>query len=220
MGKHISAILLAAGESSRFEGTKQLIALDGVNLVDRALATIRRSKVDDIVVVLGNRAEEVRAKIKGSGFRVAVNKRFREGMSTSLKAGVKALPRDSDAVVVILADQPFVTAGLIDRLIAKYLEQSCRVVTSSSGGLVSPPVLFDRSIFEEIALLKGDTGAKSIVLNHKSAERVEVDPEALLDVDTAEDFEKAKELLSRRPGRGWARARPAGGRAPAHPSSS
>jgi len=211
--KRVSVLLLAAGSSTRFGGNKMLASFDGGTLVERALATLRRTRADDIVVVLGSYSGKIRTKLIGSGFRVVVNSRFRAGLSTSLRAGLKALGRDTYAVVVVLADQPFVTAELVDELIDRYLEKGCEVVTSSSGGLVSPPVLFASTVFREIEALEGDVGAKSVVMRHSDAERVEVDPDRLLDVDTAEDIERARQLLSRRSRRPRARAREGGGRA-------
>lgn len=175
-----------------------MATLDGVAMIERALMTVRRTKASDVVVVLGNRADEIRKELRGGGFRVVMNKRFREGMSTSLKAGLRALSGETDAVVIVLADQPFVTPELIDELITRHLNSRSQIVTSASGQLVSPPVLFGRSVFSEIEALEGDVGAKSIVMRHKEAERVEVDRETLLDVDTPEDIEKARRLVSRR----------------------
>ena len=222
---HISAVLLAAGSSSRFGSIKQLAIIDSnATLVERAVAMLKRSKIDSIVVVLGNRSAEVRERLGnlGARVRVVVNPDFRRGLSTSLKAGIRASLEDSDAVVVALADQPLVTSQLIDKIISRYLVTRCAVVTASAGDLISPPALFDRSIYGDLLVLRGDVGAKPVIMKHKPFERVEVERDTLLDVDTKSDIEIAKEkltLLEARP-RSRNRKGPAtGARARAHPSS-
>lgn len=198
-GPHISAVLLAAGSSSRFGGVKQLALIDGkTTLVGRAVAMLKRSKVESIVVVLGNRSEEVRERMGklGTGVRVMANEEFRSGLSSSLKAGLMASPEDSDAIVVALADQPLVTSELIDEIVSRYLETGCPVVTASSGDLVSPPVLLDRSLYGDLLALEGDVGARQIILKHAPFERVEVERDALLDVDTQADIQRAREKLA------------------------
>lgn len=197
MPKRISAVLLAAGSSRRFGSPKQLSRLGGLTLIERALDALARSRVDETIVVLGHGAEELRSRLAGRDIRVVVNKRFAEGLSTSLQAGIGALAEGTDAVLVVLADQPLVTPKMIDSIIERYVKTGSYVVTSASGGVVSPPVIFDRSVFDEIMALKGDIGAKSIILKHADSQRVEVPPGLLVDIDTKEDAERVKKLLRR-----------------------
>ena len=165
-GRGVSAILLAAGRSTRFGAAKQLADLDGAALVRRACSTLRQTLVGEVVVVVGYRASRVSRELRGTGARVVVNQGYETGIGSSLRIGVSALGRESRAVVVCLADQPFVTAGLIDRIIARHRRTGAEVVASVSGDLVSPPVLFGRTLYGELAGLGGDRGAKSVIMRH------------------------------------------------------
>ena len=113
----ISAIVLAAGQATRFGRCKQLVPVDGKALLDRVLDNLRASKVDDIVVVLGAHAEEIRGQISFDGVRVVMNPDFADGMSTSIQAGLRALPESAEAAMIVLADQPFVRPRTLDLLI-------------------------------------------------------------------------------------------------------
>ncbi len=214
----VSAIILAAGLSSRFGRAKQLADLDGVALVRRAQTTLELSLVDEIVVVVGHRAGLVAEELRGTSARVVVNEDYRSGLGTSLRSGVAALGTESRAVVVCLADQPFVTAQLIDRIVTRHRRTGSDIVASASRGLISPPVLFSRRLYGELAELRGDKGARSIIERHSSYEKVRVRPEILLDVDTEEDLRRANGLLGGGAVRAR-RARGADGRGRTRPSS-
>jgi len=196
-GPRISAVLLAAGASRRFGGTKQLAMVNETAMVGRAVQMLERSRADRIAVVLGNRSEEVRERLGDLGARVivVVNTDFESGLSSSLRAGLGAVSEGSDAIVIALADQPLVTSQLIDEIISRFLETGSAVVAASTGDLVAPPVLLDRSLFGDLSALEGDVGAKQIILKHTPFERVEVEGDTLLDVDTRLDLEKAKKKL-------------------------
>jgi molybdenum cofactor cytidylyltransferase len=191
----VSAILLAAGLSTRFGKTKQLADLDGTTLVRRAYSTLRQTLVGDVVVVVGHRASRVASELRGTSARVVVNEGYGTGIGSSLRVGVSALGDESRAVVVCLADQPFVTSGLINRIIARHRRTGAEVVASVSGDLVSPPVLFGRRLYGELAGLSGDKGAKSVITRHAGFEKVRVRPDVLLDVDSEEDLERARRIL-------------------------
>jgi len=221
-GAPVSAVLLAAGRSSRFGSTKQLAVLGGETLLGRALATLRRSPVDEVIVVVGHRAEDVSRMALGA--RVVVNEEYGTGMASSLRAGIGAVAPGAGAAVVCLADQPFVTPRLVSRLVARHRLTGADVVASccrspSGGALVAPPVLFNRRVFAEVAGLGGDRGAKAVIEAHPGFERVSVGCRALLDVDEAADLEAARAILRRSSVSRRERARGAGGPSPARPSS-
>lgn len=165
-------------------------------LVRRAQTTLELSQVDEIVVVVGHRAGLVAKELSGTSARVVVNEDYRSGLGTSLKSGVAALGSESRAVVVCLADQPFVTVRLIDRIVARYRRTGSDVVASASRGLISPPVLFSRRLYGELVELRGDRGAKSVIERHPGYEKVRVRSDVLLDVDTEEDLRRANAILS------------------------
>jgi molybdenum cofactor cytidylyltransferase len=211
----ISAILLAAGLSRRFGRPKQLAELEGAALVRRALETLERAPVDEIVVVVGHRAPEVSREVRGTRARVVHNESFAEGLGSSLREGVAAIDSRSVAAIVCLADQPFVTRSLISRIVSRYRRTGVDVVASTAGGLVSPPVLFSRRLFGELSGVKGDRGAKAVIESHPGFETVEAGAHALLDVDTEADLERAGRILRlggvRRSGRGRGAGRPSPG---------
>jgi molybdenum cofactor cytidylyltransferase len=194
----VSGVLLAAGRASRFGAPKQLARLDGVTLVKRAVEVLRASSVCEIVVVVGQDSERVGRELP-SDVLVVLNPLFATGLSSSLKAGIAAVDGQSTAAVVCLADQPMVTPALIDGVIARHRDTGRLVVATSSGEVVGPPVLFHRDIFPEIEALKGDKGAKYVILNHPDSERIEVGPEVLLDIDTPKDLDGAARMISDRP---------------------
>jgi molybdenum cofactor cytidylyltransferase len=195
----ISGLLLAAGGSSRFGRIKQLERLGGMTLVERAVDVLRRSRVDERVVVVGNVSAEVLERLDLGSLRVVINPGFGEGLSSSLRAGVSALDKRSEAVVVCLADQPFVTSGLVDHIVMRFLETGAAAIASASDGLVSPPMLLSKTLYREIERLREDRGAKSIAMAQPTFQRVETDRDALLDVDTPQDMARAKALLLSRP---------------------
>jgi molybdenum cofactor cytidylyltransferase len=203
----VSAILLAAGLSTRFGSPKQLAELEGDALVRRALDMLERSPVDEVVVVLGHRASEVGKVVFGAKARVVFNEEYKSGMASSIRAGLAALGRDSRAVVICLADQPLVSPRLIGRIVSRWRSTGADVVASSSQGLVSPPVLFSRRLYHELAKLRGDRGAKVVIERHPDFETVPVRGGALLDIDSKEELLLAQDALRRLALRRPARAR-------------
>ncbi|MDA4114911.1 MAG: nucleotidyltransferase family protein [Thaumarchaeota archaeon] len=210
-GDLVSAILLAAGLSSRFGKAKQLAELEGTALVSRAVATLERAPVGEIVVVVGHRAAEVTRKLEGTAARIVVNEDYGTGLGSSIRTGVGALSRESRAAVVCLADQPFVTADLIGQIVSRHRQTGADVVASFSEGLVTPPVLFSSRLYGEMAELRGDRGAKFIIEKHPGFEKVSVEPGLLLDVDTEEDLRRARSVLGDGVIRKGSRARGADG---------
>lgn len=192
----VSGLLLAAGSSSRLGRTKQLERLDGVALVSRAAAALARAGVDEVVAVVGHRAADVVDALGEKTAKVVMNREYKNGLSSSLRKGVEALDVRSEAVVVCLADQPFVNSELIDRIIDRFVETGAEAVAAGSGDLVSPPVLLSRKLYGKISKLTGDKGAKSVALAEPTFQKVEVNEDTLLDVDTEEALIKAKRLLA------------------------
>ena len=194
----VSGLLLAAGRSSRFGRLKQVEDLDGVPLVERAVRTLRRSGVDEVVVVLGFEAGKVLRRLGDKALRVVLNPGFDSGLSSSLRMGVQSLDSRSEAVIVCLADQPFVTPALLDAIIRRFVHTRASAIASCSGTLVSPPMLLSSDLYEEVGRLTGDKGAKGLALSQPSFQKVEVDPDTLLDVDTERSLVRARSLLRER----------------------
>lgn len=187
--QRIAAVVLAAGRSVRFEGTKLLAPIGSVPLLRIVVEGVIRA-VDSVVVVLGHNADQVRTALSGLPVQSVVNPRYDEGMGTSVAAGVGALPKKTEAVVITLGDQP-VRAEIIADLIACYGRGRHAIVAPAYNGVRGNPVLFDRKLFHELEALTGDRGARELIEKHQRL--MTVVPygfPAPLDVDTQDDFQK------------------------------
>ena len=190
----ISAVVLAAGEGRRFGATKQIEPLRGKPLVQYAVDAAADAGIEDVVVVVGHDAERVRAVVElPPGARVVVNDRYAEGQSTSLAAGLGALGASSEAAVVLLADQPGIEArhvrSLIDAFDAAPDTEIMRVRFRKEPG----PALLARSVWEEAATIKGDTGARALIEEDPDRVRwVTLDEDTPRDVDRPADLERER----------------------------
>lgn len=192
----ISAIVLAAGRSTRMGRNKLVLPMGGEPVLQRVLDALKESRIDETVVVLGSGEEEVRRTVDLDGTKVVVNPHYAEGMSTSIRAGLAGVNPSTDAAVMVLGDQPFLTPALLDRLIGAFLREKAPVVVPVSLGKRGNPVLFARSVFPEVMRVSGDRGAKKVVeaLGTKALEVKVKDPKEVLDIDTPSDYKRAKVL--------------------------
>jgi molybdenum cofactor cytidylyltransferase len=159
-------------------GLKPMVA----HAVDAALA----SKARPVIVVLGHEAEKVRALLAGRDVTFAANPDYGDGLSTSLRAGVRALPHNVDGVVVLLSDMPRIAAADIDKLIAAFNPVEGRAIcVPTHRGKRGNPALFGSAFFENMAHATGDTGAKHLIGEHDDqVVEVEMDTDApLADID-------------------------------------
>ena len=192
----VSAILLAAGSGSRFGGGKLLAPYRGRPLIEAALASLRDAPVDETVVVVGADVERLRAVCEPYGVCIVENPGWQRGQSTSVLAGLKALGPDVRAAVVLLADQPLVGAGAIERLVEAF-EEGAKVAVATYGGRPRNPVLFSRGVWPVLeAELSGDEGARSFLRRRQELVTLVPcdgvgDP---ADVDTAEDLRRLEGL--------------------------
>jgi molybdenum cofactor cytidylyltransferase len=188
----VSAIVLAAGMSKRMGEPKQLLRAGENTLLETALKTVRQSHADEVILVLGFAAEEIQRSISAHDLKVVVNEGFQEGMGSSLRAGISAVDPQAQAAIIMLADQPFVLPATLDRLIERHRDARPQIVIPTYKGFRGNPVLLDRSVFREIASLKGDIGCRAIFGKHtEDIDKLPLDdPGILLDVDTREDLEK------------------------------
>jgi molybdenum cofactor cytidylyltransferase len=189
--KRIAGLLLAAGESARLGQPKQLLEWRGVPLIEHAARTALCAGLDPVVVVIGCRAEDMRAALE-SPVTIVENPDWQVGMSTSLRAGLRAMPGDVDAAIMLLVDQPRLSEAHLRAMIDTYERLKKPVVVSAYRGRRTSPSLFDRSLFEALMRLTGDTGGRSIIdANLALVEMVEVNDElTLFDVDTPEDWQR------------------------------
>ncbi|HEX7089439.1 MAG TPA: nucleotidyltransferase family protein [Longimicrobiales bacterium] len=189
-GLGTAAVVLAAGTASRFGGQKLLVPLRGHPLVRHTVENVLASGVTDVVVVLGADADGVRAALAGLPVRLVVNPDYRDGMSTSLRCGIRALDPGVAAALVVLGDQPTVSPELMRRVVAAQRDSGKPIAAPVYAGTQGNPVVFARAVFGEIDALEGDRGAREVVQRDAArVVRVHVDGEMPRDVDTREDYE-------------------------------
>ncbi len=184
----IHACVLAAGTSTRFGDTKLVQNLYGKPLVQYALLAAQGACEGLVTLVVGHDREAVIAASTGLANGVAVNFDYELGIGTSISTGVRACRNGADAILLMLADQPLVTARHLRELINTWSGAEAEVVASSFEGIVSPPILFPRNAFDSLCELTGDTGAKKILSDNAFTVRSVDFPPARLDVDTPDDL--------------------------------
>ena len=189
----VAGIVLAAGRSSRMAPHNKLLVPDraGRPMVARVVDNLLSSAARPVIVVTGNRAEEVRAAIAGRPVQVVHAADYADGLSASLRAGIAAVPPTASAALVCLGDMPLVTGRMIERLIEAYDPDEGRsVVVPTYRGKIGNPVLWDRRFFPDIAGLVGDVGARPLLERHSEyVAQVELDDDAVLrDFDTVESL--------------------------------
>lgn len=196
--KTVAAVLLAAGQSRRMGGPNKLLAeLEGEPLVRRAAAAALASGVASVTAVVGHQAAAVRRALVGLPIAFVDNPDYADGLSTSLRAGIAALPEGAEAAMVCLADMPGVTAPVIARLIAAFRErEGAAIVVPTAGGKRGNPVLWSRHFFPALTAIAGDVGARHLIGENRDAVvEVEVGPAAALDLDTPEAMRLAGGVL-------------------------
>jgi molybdenum cofactor cytidylyltransferase len=187
-GRRIAAIVLAAGKSTRMGGPNKLLSdVGGKPMVRIAADEALASKAAPVFVVTGHQHEQVRAALKDLPVTFVHNLDFAEGLSTSVKAGIAALPEEADGAIVCLGDMPQVNAALIDRMFAAFdPEKGALIVVPTAEGKRGNPVLWSRRFFPELLALEGDIGARQLIAAYPEA-IVEVPVSgggAFLDIDT------------------------------------
>jgi len=188
----ISAILLAAGESRRMGEFKQLLTLGTKSFVEHCTDNILASRVDEVIIVTGHRALEVRGAVANRPVRFAHNADYRLGMASSIKCGFAALSEGSQACVVALVDQPKIGADVIDLVIDCYTKSTAKIVIPTYMGRNGHPILLDNRLKYEILGMDPEQGLRQVVHAHgNEVARVEVYSEAVLeDCDLPEDYQR------------------------------
>lgn len=185
----ITAIVLAAGRSTRMGGPNKLLAtLRGKPLVHHVVSSLLQSHVDDIVVVTGHMAKEIEATLTGLDVRFVHNSDFANGLSTSLRTGITAVSDATDAALIALGDMPFVTPDAFNQIIDTYRQSdTIYAAVATSNGKRGNPVLWSRRFFNDLKSIHGDTGARHLIgQNEAMIAEVEIGKAAALDLDTPE----------------------------------
>jgi molybdenum cofactor cytidylyltransferase len=192
----IGIIVLAAGASSRMGEPKQLLRYQKETLLGRAIRAALETKLGPIIVVVGSHADAMQSEIAALNVKIVVNQSWQEGMGSSIRCGLQALATEvtggTEAAILMLCDQPFVTSDVIRRLADAYVTSGALVVASeyetNGEKTLGAPALFSRSLFPELMALHGAEGAKRVIARHVAETLVIAMPEAAFDVDTPDDY--------------------------------
>ena len=188
-GPLVSAVILAAGASTRMGRPKLAIPVRGTPMIRRVAAAALASRCSEAIIVLGTHADLYRSLLDGLAVRIVETRDPTEGMASSIRAGIEAVSPDASGAVILLADQPFVTAEVIDRLIGAVADDRRRIVASEHRGVACPPAYFPRRFFPELLALEGDRGARSVIQAHPGESVLVPLPEpCAADVDTSADL--------------------------------
>jgi molybdenum cofactor cytidylyltransferase len=194
----VAAIVLAAGRSTRMGAANKLLAeIDGVAIVRRVAEAALASRARPVLVVTGHQAEAVRSALAGLDVTFVANPDFAQGLSTSLKAGLRALPGEIDGALILLGDMPRIAAGDLDRLIAVFAAEGGEaIIAPLHEGKRGNPVVWPRAYFAEMLELEGDTGAGRLLAAHADKVLgVELGTDAIFaDVDTPEALAELRSL--------------------------
>jgi len=196
----ITAIILAAGYSSRMGVFKPLLDLGGRPVVTRIVETCRQAGIDEVIVVAGYRKELIIPVIEGAGARAAVNELYEEGMFSSVIAGILAMEYEPQAFIVLPADMPLVRAATIRSLVSRFMEGKNRILVPSFRGSKGHPPLISAELQRLIMEYTGESGLKG-ALDELEPEIVKVevpDRNILFDVDDPADYGEMKERWKRR----------------------
>jgi molybdenum cofactor cytidylyltransferase len=188
-----AGIVLAAGSSTRMGRPKQLLLVNGRPLLQLVVEQACASRLDEVLVVLGARAEEIRARVDMGRAQVVVNPNHESGMASSLQCGVAALEGEVDRVVVILGDQPTVTSHQIDQLLDLHQRSGLPAAALSFDGLLHPPVVLGRVLWPALSSLEGDVGCRALIRARPDQVATLPVPGAHrhpVDLDTPHDYER------------------------------
>ena len=177
-----AGLVLAAGGSRRLGQPKQLLPVEGHPLLGLVLAKVCASDLDEVVLVLGAHAEEILAAVDLGRARIVVNRDYASGMSSSLRAGVEAM-----------GDQPDISAVLIDELLDLQTSSGLPAAALRLGGMLHPPVVLDRSLWDDLRQLQGDVGCRAVIRGRP--EQVAALPHVgrkghPADIDTIDDYQQ------------------------------
>lgn len=163
----IAAILLAAGASRRLGRPKQLLKLDGETLLGRAIRLATEAGAAPVIAVLGAHREAIFEAVEFGGAQAVVNDEWEQGMSSSIRRGLKALEKCGDEVtgaLLMSCDQPRLTVDRLRALMAVFAEQDAPVIVASAyGGIEGVPAVFPASVFPDLMALTGDKGARALI---------------------------------------------------------
>ena len=189
----ISLVILAAGKSARMKENKLLLSVDGETMIEHVVRTATRSTADEIIIVLGYEAQKLKERLAQVDCRLVINDKYEKGQSESVKAGLRAISPDAEAVMILPADVALIDAESINQVANEYRRSKSPIVIASHLHQSGHPILIDRALFPEVTRINEETlGLKAVIDRHRSEiTYVEAGTEnVLIDIDTQEEFNK------------------------------
>jgi len=191
----IVAVVLSAGESSRMGRPKALLPVDGVRFIEKIVATLKSTRVREIIVVLGHNAEEMRQKINDLPVTIVVNPNYKQGQLSSLIAAINTIQSSKrsesvDGILVHLVDHPYINPDLVNSMIDRFHETKKLIVVPRYQGRRGHPVIFSSALCAALLAAPLDQGAKAVVQAHRG-DTLEIDTEdqgVTIDIDTPEEY--------------------------------
>ena len=197
----VAGLILAAGTSTRMGKPKQLLPVEGMSLLDRVLVEALDSELTLVVLVLGYKAQEIKEGLKTQihhpKLKIIENRDYRDGISSSIIAGLSEVEEEYDHCMIILADMPRITSTIINHLLHQYLASGLPLGSIKIENRRSHPVIFQRRLYPEIHQLQGDLGARDLFIRYSDHVCL-VEPEEDyndMDIDTMDDYLEFKKSL-------------------------
>ncbi|MFC2024067.1 NTP transferase domain-containing protein [Chloroflexota bacterium] len=186
----ISGILLAGGESKRMGEPKLLMPFHGRTILGKVVEDLLDSDVGEVVVVVGHMAEKMRKRLLGKPVKLAMNMHYRQGISSSIVAGLGLIDNCAKAVMIALGDQPLIGTTIINKLVKEYYNQDKGIVIPTYEGRRGHPVIFSIRYKNELLGLKGDVGARQLFEQHLDdiTEVVVNSSSVIIDIDNLSDY--------------------------------
>ncbi|MEZ2414271.1 NTP transferase domain-containing protein [Muriicola sp. E247] len=193
----IAALILAAGSSSRMGRTKQLLPWGNSTLLGNAVSTVHESGLEEILVILGAKAKTIKASLDSMPCQIVVNSEWEEGLGSSIRTGVSHILTSAslpDGILIMLADQPFINADYLKKLIHHFKKGNEGIICSDYGKKLGVPAIFSNKYFKKLQGLSGDSGAGGIIEIHRDDSYGLEAGKITIDLDTHEDYISLKTI--------------------------
>ncbi len=194
----VSAILLGAGQSKRMGANKLVLPWGKKTVFEQCLENLLHSRASEVIVVLSDRTKGFANRLKGARMKVVMNLNYREGMSTSIRRGIKSLDPAAEGILIALGDQPLLKASTINALIRAFSQRRGGIVVPVFRGRRGHPVLFDRRFEKDLGALREDVGGRSILQRYpEDVTEVRTRSEGVIkDIDTWKEYRQQLRMKS------------------------
>lgn len=191
MNKKIAAVILAGGRSSRMGYPKPLLKIRNKSFLEIIREKISKAGIEDIYLVLGSEAEFIKKNLNTKGIKIIINRNWKKGQVSSLKAAIKKIESNTDGIMMFLIDHPQVKFVTLKKMIEFFRENDADIIVPEYNGCGGHPVIFHRKVFNALMKVPLDQGARAVLRNKKYiTQRVSVnDPYIRQDVDTSGEYD-------------------------------